>query len=83
VPPESNILCFRYGSDADLQVALRERLLAEGRFHLSSTEVNGTRWLRMSVMAAATGERTIEELLDSIERLARAERGLGEPARQP
>src|ERR687892_1610771 len=81
--PESNILCFRYGSDADLQVALRERLLAEGRFHLSSTEVNGTRWLRMSVMAPATGERTIEELLDSIERLVRAERGLGEPARQP
>jgi L-2,4-diaminobutyrate decarboxylase len=81
--PESNILCFRYGDDPELQVELRERLLVEGRFHLSSTEVNGTRWLRMSVMAPATDERTIEELLDAIEALARAERALGEQARQP
>jgi L-2,4-diaminobutyrate decarboxylase len=78
--PESNILCFRYGSDDALQVELRERLLAEGRFHLSSTEVAGVRWLRMSVMAPATGEETIEELLGSIERLAAAERGLGQAA---
>ena len=69
--PESNILCFRYGSDDQLQVELRERLLAEGRFHLSSTEVSGVRWLRMSVMAPATTERTIVGLLDAIERLAR------------
>jgi L-2,4-diaminobutyrate decarboxylase len=81
--PESNILCFRYGEDDELQVELRERLLAEGRFHLSSTEVNGTRWLRMSVMAPATGERTIEALLDSIEELVGSEGGLREAARQP
>jgi L-2,4-diaminobutyrate decarboxylase len=81
--PESNILCFRYGADRDLQIDLRERLLAEGRFHLSSTEVNGARWLRMSVMAPATDERTIEELLDSIESLTRSERRLREAARQP
>jgi L-2,4-diaminobutyrate decarboxylase len=78
--PESNILCFRYGDDDALQVELRERLLAEGRFHLSSTEVSGVRWLRISVMAPATSEATIEELLDAIERLARAQRGLREPA---
>jgi L-2,4-diaminobutyrate decarboxylase len=70
--PESNILCFRFGRDDALQVELRERLLAEGRFHLSSTEVSGTRWLRLSVMAPATGEETIAALLDSIERLAGA-----------
>jgi L-2,4-diaminobutyrate decarboxylase len=81
--PESNILCFRFGRDDALQVELRERLLAEGRFHLSSTVVSGRRWLRMSVMAPATGERTIEQLLDAIERLARGERGLGEAAGQP
>ena len=68
--PESNILCFRYGIDAALQVELRERLLAEGRFHLSSTEVDGDRWLRMAVMAPATDDETIAELLDAIERLA-------------
>jgi L-2,4-diaminobutyrate decarboxylase len=83
-PPESNILCFRYGRDAGHQVALREALLAEGRFHLSSTEVAGERWLRMTVMAPSTGEETIERLLDAIERLApRLERGLHHPAGQP
>jgi L-2,4-diaminobutyrate decarboxylase len=68
--PESNILCFRYGRDSDLQVRLRERLLEEKRFHLSSTEVNGERWLRMSVMAPATTEETIHGLLDAIEEAA-------------
>jgi L-2,4-diaminobutyrate decarboxylase len=68
--PESNILCFRYGRDGQLQVRLREHLLRERRFHLSSTEVNGERWLRMSVMAPATTEETVEELLDAIEEAA-------------
>jgi polar amino acid transport system permease protein len=53
-----------------LQVALRERLVEQGRFQLSSTEVNGERWLRLTVMAPATDERTIEELLDAIEDVA-------------
>jgi L-2,4-diaminobutyrate decarboxylase len=70
--PESNILCFRYGRDPDLQVRLREQLLRERRFHLSSTEVNGERWLRMTVTAPATSEETIEALLDAIEELAGA-----------
>jgi L-2,4-diaminobutyrate decarboxylase len=68
--PESNILCFRYGRDSQLQVQLRERLLRERRFHLSSTVVHGERWLRMSVMAPATSEQTVEELLDAIESVA-------------
>jgi len=70
--PESNILCFRYGRDDAVQVRLRERLLAEKRFHLSSTEVNGERWLRMTVTAPATSEDTVERLLDAIEELADA-----------
>ena len=51
---------------------LRERLLAERGFHLSSTEVNGERWLRMTVTAPATSEATIEAMLDAIEELAGA-----------
>ena len=68
--PESNILCFRYGRDAEVQVRLREQLLAEKRFHLSSTVVNRERWLRMTVTAPATSEETIQGLLDAIEELA-------------
>ena len=78
--PESNILCFRYGTDDALQVELRERLLAEGRFHLSSTEVSGVRWLRMSVMAPASSEATIEKLLEAIERLAGVQRSFDQAA---
>jgi L-2,4-diaminobutyrate decarboxylase len=68
--PESNILCFRYGRDGALQVSVRERLVEQGRFQLSSTEVNGERWLRLTVMAPATDGRTVEELLDAIEEIA-------------
>jgi L-2,4-diaminobutyrate decarboxylase len=68
--PEANILCFRYGSDPAVQLAVRERLVAQGRFQLSSTEVRGERWLRMTVMAPATDERTVAELLDAIESVA-------------
>jgi L-2,4-diaminobutyrate decarboxylase len=68
--PESNILCFRYGRDGALQVSVRERLVEQGRFQLSSTEVNGERWLRLTVMAPATDGRTVKELLDAIEEIA-------------
>lgn len=69
--PESNILCFRHGSDNERQVAIRERLLADGQFHLSSTEIGGERYLRITVMAPATDGDTIERLLDAVEDAAR------------
>ncbi|WP_433251682.1 pyridoxal phosphate-dependent decarboxylase family protein [Streptosporangium sp. CA-135522] len=62
--PESNIVCFRYGA-AD-QAAIREDLMADGAFHLTSTEVDGVRHLRVTVMAPATDDKTLEMLLDRI-----------------
>ena len=50
------------------QVAIRERLIAEGDFHLSSTVVSGERYLRIVVTAPATDEAAIERMLDAIER---------------
>jgi L-2,4-diaminobutyrate decarboxylase len=72
--PESNILCFRYGTDSDAQIEIRERLMEEGRFHLSSAELSGERYLRMAVMAPSSGEGTVLEMLDAIERVAVAAR---------
>lgn len=66
--PESNILCFRYGTDSAHQVAIRERLMAEGSFHLSSAELGGERYLRLVAMAPATDEETIERMLAAVER---------------
>jgi L-2,4-diaminobutyrate decarboxylase len=65
--PESNILCFRYGRDNDRQVAIREHLIAQGDFHLSSAEIGGERYLRIVPTAPATDEQAIERLLDAVE----------------
>ncbi|WP_049562366.1 pyridoxal phosphate-dependent decarboxylase family protein [Nonomuraea sp. SBT364] len=65
--PESNIVCFRHG-DGD-QAAIRERLMRDGSFHLSSTELGGVRHLRITVMSPATDDRTLTSLLDEIEAL--------------
>ena len=67
--PESNILCFRYDGDDALQVTIRERLLEEGRFHITSTEIHDRRYLRLTVICPQTTEETVKDLLDAIERI--------------
>ncbi|MBG0813564.1 aspartate aminotransferase family protein [Planomonospora sp. ID82291] len=62
--PESNIVCFRYGTGDQLEI--RERLMAEGAFHLTSAEIGGVRHLRATVMAPATDDKTLEALLDQV-----------------
>jgi len=68
--PESNIVCFRYEGENDLQVSIRDRLLAEGDFHISSTEICGKRYLRLTIISPQTTDETIVSLLDTIERIA-------------
>ncbi len=65
--PESNIVCFRYGTGD--QAAIRERLTEDGAFHLTSAEIGGVRHLRVTVMAPATDDKTLEALLDRIAEL--------------
>ncbi|WP_051752234.1 pyridoxal phosphate-dependent decarboxylase family protein [Streptosporangium amethystogenes] len=65
--PESNIVCFGYGT-AD-PVDVRERLMADGAFQLTSAELGGVRHLRVTVMAPATDDKTLEALLDRIAEL--------------
>jgi L-2,4-diaminobutyrate decarboxylase len=68
-PPEANILCFRAPGDDATQLNLRRQLLEKGDFYLSSTEIDGTRYLRMTVMGPETGDAQIEGLLLAIEAL--------------
>jgi len=68
--PESNILCFRYGDDDALQVRIRERLLRAGRYHVTSTLLNGRRFLRLTVINPLTDTATLAGLLDAIEETA-------------
>ena len=68
--PESNIICFRYDGDDSLQISIRNRLLEEGRFHVTSTEIHGRRYLRLTVICPQTTEDTVESLLNAVERIA-------------
>lgn len=73
--PETNILCFRYqGKDGnasdDMQQQIRNLMVYRKQFHITSAIVNGTRYLRITVMNKLTDEKTIENLLDMIEATA-------------
>jgi L-2,4-diaminobutyrate decarboxylase len=77
--PSSNIVCFRWvAGDNERQIAIRDALLRSGSHHVSSAEIGGTRYLRLSLMNPETSEATILNLLDEIERLA----GMTRPARE-
>lgn len=70
-PPQSNIVCFRYGTDNDVQIAIRRALLTKGDFHLSSAEVKGQRYLRATLMSPHTDQGTFIALLDAVEAAGR------------
>lgn len=70
IPVESNIILFRYKPEKYDQLQLRERLIKSGSFYITSTEVKGTRYLRLVVMNTATTSATIEALLDNISAIA-------------
>jgi L-2,4-diaminobutyrate decarboxylase len=61
--PQSNILCFRVPGGDEEQLRVRDRLLAEGHFHLSTALVGGRRYLRVVITNPAT-------TLDDMQRLA-------------
>ena len=70
--PQSNILCFRYSggpaSDA-FQLGLRNQVVEKGDFYITSTEINGRRFLRLVIMHPDTGEEHIQKLMDQIRAL--------------
>ncbi len=75
--PQSNILCFRLrpkGLDIAacnrLNEKIRQRLLEEGRFYIVQTKLNGTVYLRTSLMSPFTAREHLVELVETIESLA-------------
>ena len=69
-PTHSNIVCFQYSSEKYDQLALRNKLIATGKYYISSTEVKGARYLRLTVMNLETNRETISGMLDLIEEIA-------------
>jgi len=71
--PEANIICFRFASGLDTneyQLGLRNELVKRGNFYITSTEIKGTRYLRMTVINALTKIDHIKNLLDEIRGIA-------------
>ena len=71
VRPQSNIICFRIQGSDEHQIEIRNTLLTEGQFYISSTLFNGKRYLRLALMSPATNRKTIEALIARIRALSR------------
>jgi L-2,4-diaminobutyrate decarboxylase len=68
--PDANILCYRLRDRDDAaHLAIRDALIADGSFHLSTAEINGRRYLRCSFMNPDT---TMEDVKGMIERVRKA-----------
>ncbi len=69
VAPQANILCFRVSGNDELQLQVRDKLIAEGDFYLSSATLNGKRYLRIVLMSPATTMDHITRLVGKIRRI--------------
>jgi L-2,4-diaminobutyrate decarboxylase len=69
VRPQSNILCFRVKGAREGQLALRNMLLARGDFYVSTTVLNGERYLRLTLNNPATSLDDIRGLVRELREL--------------
>ena len=76
MPPEANIVCFRFvGEDAD-EVSLnehnariRQTMLEDGRFYIVQTRLREKLFLRTTLMNPFTTETVLSQLLDEVEKI--------------
>jgi L-2,4-diaminobutyrate decarboxylase len=66
VRPQSNILCFRIEGSDHLQLLIRNRLIADGEFYISTTSFNGIRFLRLALMNPNTKLEHIKKLVQRV-----------------
>ncbi len=64
--PQSNILCFRLEGSDQLQLDIRDKLIAQGEFYLSTTAFGGQRYLRMVFNHPHTNLDDIKQLIQKI-----------------
>jgi L-2,4-diaminobutyrate decarboxylase len=62
VEPQCNILCFRVAGDDAVQLRVRDTLLADGDFHLSTAVVGDRRYLRIVVTSPETKLADLQRL---------------------
>ena len=70
--PQSNILCFAYRDWNEEHLRMRDQMITDGTFYLSTTQLNGRWYLRLVFMNPLSGMKEVEALAD---RLRKSERG--------
>ncbi|HEY1007216.1 MAG TPA: pyridoxal-dependent decarboxylase [Sphingobacteriaceae bacterium] len=68
--PQSNIVCFRYGPDQELNREIRQRLVTDGRYYIVQTILHGQHYLRVSLMNPLTTAEELGGLLRAIRQIA-------------
>jgi L-2,4-diaminobutyrate decarboxylase len=74
--PKTNIVCFRYFPDNqeninEINLKIRDEIIANERFYIVSTVLNGNYYLRVSLMNPLTTEAELAELLELIEEIGK------------
>lgn len=70
VRPQSNIVCFRKMGSDQKQLQIRDAMLAQGHFYLTSTSFRGKRYLRLTLMNPNTTLEDMQRLIDMIRNIA-------------
>ncbi len=76
VIPQSNILCFRVHGSDELQIKIRDQLIQEGNFYLSTTLFNNVRYLRIVIMSPETTLEEIKKLIREIKSIIKGAMGV-------
>jgi L-2,4-diaminobutyrate decarboxylase len=73
--PDANILCFRVRDRDDAaHFSIRDSLIADGSFHLSTAEINGRRYLRCSFMNPDTTMEDVRRMIERVRKAAASQR---------
>jgi L-2,4-diaminobutyrate decarboxylase len=75
VAPQANILCFGLKGVDEGHLALRDRLLAQGDYYVSSAVLNRRRYLRFTLTNPATCLNDIKGLVQEIRKLVASHGG--------
>ena len=73
MPPETNIVCFRYlvknlntEQINQHQSAIRQAIIQSGTFHITQVDLHGMTWLRTTLMNPLTTAQDLDALLEAV-----------------
>ena len=79
MPPETNIVCFRYLKNHSNQTQankhqsnIRQCIIQSGKFHITQVDLHGITWLRTTLMNPFTTEQDLDELLENVDLASQA-----------